>query len=641
MDAATPGGAGHGSVGAQAIGQSDGGTEHQVNQSGPLHSGRATDRDAMEGHGGISAAMEGHGPSSSGGGLQRASKIPPKKKPSAMEGHAPSSSGGAVQRATKKKPSAAAGKVAEKPPIRTKRCVKRSALPDSSVGTGSPSISSDSDPFMPPKKMSRQGDTGCSPSSSRITRSSCRRGGLPVQPARRGGRVDGRSKPRKSGRPSVRFELRVSHNLQVLQHLPLKNQKLNVRCAPDYVLKVLAMLNQQQRNYVTRKGFGSLFEMTVDGLETRGLLGWLLENTDPSDMTIRAGPGKIGGLPEKSQWSRVVDEAKTFMASLDFPSGVITVDRMKEEVAKGGADDLTMRCLFLILFNRLLLCKGGGEISNEHILWTRQIEHFADFDWCHLIYNDLCHAVRKWHSRDTHHPTATVYGCSIVILIYYLDHLYANAAPDMKSATARFKYFDSATIQGLIKADHKDRKWGVCDFHSRTQTCYDHGPSIYIPRLRGLLAHKISSCPEEIIDRFENFFTYYDNEIGKLATAWEDTRRMVVRRQNELAHNFGEMIDTLLRADNNNLEDADAGGSGADHGTGNEGGNLAHAAPGATSTVNPAQLHEEEPSQSTNYSNLDSLTSHCVNTSRRGREYEGNSPQYTQDLPDDQLLTET
>jgi hypothetical protein len=156
-------------------------------------------------------------------------------------------------------------------------------------------------------------------------------------------------------------------------------------------------LNQSQIEYVIAKGFGSLFEMTLEGLETRGLFHWLLDLTDPRDMIIRCRSGKelkitkevihfitglsnSGGLPEKFDWSSQVAEAASFRLNFRLSKGVIGVDKMKTEVIKGGADDKTMRCLFLIVINCLLFCKGTHKITNEHIAWTKDIQHSAEFD---------------------------------------------------------------------------------------------------------------------------------------------------------------------------------------------------------------------------------------------------------------------
>jgi hypothetical protein len=56
--------------------------------------------------------------------------------------------------------------------------------------------------------------------------------------------------------------------------------------------EILQSLNPSQKDYVIAKGFGSLFEMTLEGLETRGLFNILLDLTDPRHMIIRCGPGK-------------------------------------------------------------------------------------------------------------------------------------------------------------------------------------------------------------------------------------------------------------------------------------------------------------------------------------------------------------
>ena len=228
-------------------------------------------------------------------------------------------------------------------------------------------------------------------------------------------------------------------------------QKLNVRCRPKDVVEVIAALTPDQCDYVCRKSFGPLLDITVVNLETRGLLDWLLENTNRMDMIIRAGPGKnleitkdvihqilglpnAGGLPEKIDWAEAVAEAVAFKSRLGLRPRSFGVDKMKQHIEKCGANSVSMRCFFLIVFNRLLFCKGSFDITNDHIYWTRQIEQFGDFDWCQLIYNDLCNAVRMWHSRDKNQVTTTVYGCCLVILV------------SLVKAT-RLTWFDSNTFE--------------------------------------------------------------------------------------------------------------------------------------------------------------------------------------------------
>ena len=59
---------------------------------------------------------------------------------------------------------------------------------------------------------------------------------------------------------------------------------------------------------------------------------------------------------------------------------------------------------------------------------TTNMDRMADIDWCQLVYIDLCDAPSRWQRRSTTNITATVYGCSLIILVSYFvinNHIYA------------------------------------------------------------------------------------------------------------------------------------------------------------------------------------------------------------------------
>jgi hypothetical protein len=45
------------------------------------------------------------------------------------------------------------------------------------------------------------------------------------------------------------------------------------------------------------------------------------------------------------------------------------------------------------------------------------MDQLLDIDWCQLVFKDLCEGATKWHKRNNNHVTATIYGCSIVIVV--------------------------------------------------------------------------------------------------------------------------------------------------------------------------------------------------------------------------------
>jgi hypothetical protein len=205
-----------------------------------------------------------------------------------------------------------------------------------------------------------------------------------------------------------------------------------VRCNPQDVLVSIQILNDRQCQAIAQRGFSSILDMRVDALGSRSHLAWLMEKLDHNDMTIRAGPGKdlkitketvhlILGLPNAGGGTALgIDEvvaANNLRAELGLSKENFGVAALQDRLRKGSDDDLSIRSFFLILFNRLLFPTASWGITNHEILLTEEMDRFHQMDWCQLIFNDLCQAAKKWHTRSVTNVSTTIYGCSIVILI--------------------------------------------------------------------------------------------------------------------------------------------------------------------------------------------------------------------------------
>jgi hypothetical protein len=59
---------------------------------------------------------------------------------------------------------------------------------------------------------------------------------------------------------------------------------------------------------------------------------------------------------------------------------------------------------------------------------TSNMARMADIDWCQLVYTDLCDAAARWHKRNKTNITATIYGCSLIVLVsnflLFIVHIY-------------------------------------------------------------------------------------------------------------------------------------------------------------------------------------------------------------------------
>lgn len=209
-------------------------------------------------------------------------------------------------------------------------------------------------------------------------------------------------------------------------------------------------------------------------------------------------------------------------------------------------------------------------------------------DWCQLIFNDLCQAAKKWHTRSVTNVSTTIYRCSIIILLYYLDHLHGSAAPQNKCGTPRIKYFDRNIIQALTRADKGKIRQGQepfehCSFRSSTETCYiavplvetqfkhknrtntfdvprpepsgQHTIHIELPLIRDLISSKLNQLPSRHRLRFIEKFSHYDTEVSKACSIIKQTLQQIVEKQYNLSNVFGELIDEVLHAESGDNED--------------------------------------------------------------------------------------
>jgi hypothetical protein len=180
-------------------------------------------------------------------------------------------------------------------------------------------------------------------------------------------------------------------------HIHLCFQKLNIRCIPYDVIVSTWIMSDQQRDAVASLGLSSIFDLRNDTLESRSLIRRLMDKLDPHDMTIRPGAGKelkitkdmvrlILGLPcagggrEFTDWYGEVDAAAKLRHDLKVGKEEFDVVKLQDRKVFGNDDELSIRCFFLILFNRLLFPSASWGITNSEVLMTSNIARMADID---------------------------------------------------------------------------------------------------------------------------------------------------------------------------------------------------------------------------------------------------------------------
>ncbi|WVZ94601.1 hypothetical protein U9M48_040473, partial [Paspalum notatum var. saurae] len=372
---------------------------------------------------------------------------------------------------------------------------------------------------------------------------------------------------------------------------------LNVRCNPGDVLFTITLLTRNQYAALVALGFGPFLTMLTDAVESRNLLPWLLDKINPNDMVLRIGPGKnisvtpsiismVLGIPHGGTNLKLytTDEGRQFKKDLIkdlcqeclLDGDDIHISNLQEEILKGNVDELFFRCFFMIVFNRYLFPTTTYNFDYSDIIKSKHPEDFGKINWSQEVFNNLQFAIRRWHYRDRTQRTQTVYGCSIFLIVLYLDHLHHTRSPPDWLSTPRIRFYNKATIEGLTIVDriiHEDgsEDYGFLPFKSTSSTCYAAAalhhpwgdpshfdqqqiPEVQLPRLRDLLSRPLGCLTAPTTHIVERLFDMFDTTIMGNLKSIETLKLLTLRSQLQLADLCRPVLEEIisLQQTNNN-----------------------------------------------------------------------------------------
>jgi hypothetical protein len=184
---------------------------------------------------------------------------------------------------------------------------------------------------------------------------------------------------------------------------------VNVWCNPRDVIFTTGLLNPQQYVAIEADGFAELLKMKIDAVENNNLITRLLDHTDPDQMLIKFGAGKVLlitpqiismvlGMPisgenfKQYSWKEGIIFCQQLISDLNqslTEDCDIHISNLQQEILKGNVNPLMRRCFFMILCNRLLLPSSSNPIGSIDIKRTMDHQLFGVFDWSQAVFNDL------------------------------------------------------------------------------------------------------------------------------------------------------------------------------------------------------------------------------------------------------------
>ncbi|OQU77997.1 uncharacterized protein LOC8085124 isoform X2 [Sorghum bicolor] len=248
--------------------------------------------------------------------------------------------------------------------------------------------------------------------------------------------------------------------------------KINSCCTPNHVLDAINKLSEPQKNRVHELGWGKFLEIAIDCVESRNLFLYLLDRVDIDSMFLRVPPNielpinkaavhAVLGVPagteviSKKSSKELSNAKRELMAQLGIATNKITVPRLLEEVAKGNADDLSMKCFFLVIFNRFLFPGSAFDIANTDLQFIMDFQNFGKVDWQQAVIDHIRTSAKEWQSpgaKNTANPT--IRSCAPFLLIYYLENLdHPLNDNNHRMVVPRAAVFSKQYISTLTNAD--------------------------------------------------------------------------------------------------------------------------------------------------------------------------------------------
>ena len=249
-----------------------------------------------------------------------------------------------------------------------------------------------------------------------------------------------------------------------------------VRCSLKELHNMLKTLNTDQKDELIKVGWGFLFDYNVNSNISRPMIIWLFNFIDKVTLTMDLGAGRKieinpdvvhavfnfpqGKLtpprPSESGDTTALKWLKTGLGMSPTSKQDVTVLTLIRHIQKGGTDEFTMKCIFLIIFMKLVCPTQHARVSTE----AGMVHHFnyknaINMDFCRVVVDELKRAVSKFQKSERNQNTAE--GCAVLPLILYLDSVRCPAS-NLTNNTPRLQHLTTKTLNSIMRADTQDQK---------------------------------------------------------------------------------------------------------------------------------------------------------------------------------------
>ncbi|OEL13153.1 hypothetical protein BAE44_0025828 [Dichanthelium oligosanthes] len=244
-----------------------------------------------------------------------------------------------------------------------------------------------------------------------------------------------RTKSREDRLQEMEEELAVEKHAKATTKKQISQKRCNAqtKSSPSKYVQVLDILIKDQRQIIKDLGFGELlkFKLTYQSIY---IIEFLLDSTDPKSLVTCVGgkdrslhidqnavhcvlgvpTGRGDDLPHYEDENSELNKLKSELGLTK--DSKITYDMLREKIEKGGTDDLTIRCFFLVLFSTLLFPGTQLFITGRQAAMTRSTDELKTINWAKVVVDDIRAAVNKWRTRGSTEERSSICCCATFMM---------------------------------------------------------------------------------------------------------------------------------------------------------------------------------------------------------------------------------
>lgn len=206
------------------------------------------------------------------------------------------------------------------------------------------------------------------------------------------------------------------------------------RCNPNDIIQTIQLLSDDQKDRIRALGWGRILDIKIDAVRSRKLYTWLLTKIDTINMVIHASAHTtlpinkhvvwtVMGVPPGTKphpsysYGEVCAERHRLAEELGCQGGRITLECLKDKLREHKTDELSIRCFFLILFNRLLFSTTSLILTNTEVEYTMDFGNFAEVDWQQAMIEDIREAANQWNSSGKESVNPSLGSCPPLLIV--------------------------------------------------------------------------------------------------------------------------------------------------------------------------------------------------------------------------------